>query len=70
MDEQDKTLEMMLEEAEGILGRIQQRDISLEDSFTLYQQGIEILKHCNARIDAVEKKLLVLNENGQLGELP
>lgn len=70
MDEQEKTLEMMLEEVEGILGRIQQRDISLEDSFALYQQGIEQLKLCNARIDAVEKKLLVLNENGQLGELP
>lgn len=69
MDEQEKTLEMLLEEVEGILAGIQQRDISLEDSFALYQQGIEKLKACNDRIDAVEKKLLVLNENGQLGEL-
>ena len=40
--------------------------ISLEDSFLLYQQGITKLKHCNDKIDAVEKKLLILNEEGQL----
>ncbi len=69
MDEQEKTLEMMLEEVEGIIASIQQRDISLEDSFSLYQQGVETLKLCSGRIDAVEKKLLVLNEDGQLEEL-
>lgn len=69
MDEQEKTLEMMLEEVEGIISDIQQRDISLEDSFALYQQGVETLKRCSDKIDAVEKKLLVLNEDGQLEEL-
>ena len=67
MAEQEKSLEEILGEIEGIIDKIQQKDISLEDSFTLYQQGIEKLKICNSKIDAVEKKLLILNEEGQLG---
>ena len=66
MAEQEKTLEIILSEVEEIIGRLQQRDISLEESFLLYQQGIQKLKNCNEKIDAVEKKLLLLNEEGQL----
>ena len=65
MEEQEKTLEETLEELEGIIERIGQRDIPLEDSFVLYQQGVEKLKYCNDKIDAVEKKLRILNEKGE-----
>ena len=29
---------------------------SLEESFTVYQKGMELLKYCNESIDKVEKK--------------
>ncbi len=61
-DAKDKPLEQVLSDVEDIIQRMQQKDISLEDSFLLYQQGIEGLKLCNSKIDAVEKKLLLLNE--------
>lgn len=61
-ESQEKSLEQVLSDVESIIQRMQQRDISLEDSFSLYQQGIEGLKLCNEKIDAVEKKLLLLNE--------
>lgn len=63
---QDKSLEEVLAEVEGIIEKLQQRDVSLEDSFLLYQQGVEKLRCCNEKIDTVEKKLLILNEEGQL----
>ncbi|MCI8281659.1 MAG: exodeoxyribonuclease VII small subunit [Lachnospiraceae bacterium] len=62
---QEKTLEELLGEIEDIVGQIQQNDISLEASFTLYQQGVEKLKQCNEKIDAVEKKLLLMNQKEQ-----
>ena len=65
MEEQEKTLEETLEELEGIIEQIGQRDIPLEDSFVLYQQGVEKLKYCSDKIDAVEKKLRMLNEKGE-----
>lgn len=60
--EKEITLEDTLAEIEGIIEQLQQRDISLEDSFGLYKKGIEKIKVCNKKIDAVEKKLLILNE--------
>lgn len=59
---QEKTLEELLGEIEEIVGRINKNDISLEDSFLLYQQGVAKLKQCNDKIDAVEKKLLMMNQ--------
>ena len=47
---------------------LEEENISLEDSFRLYHEGIDILKNCNDRIDEVEKKMLILDEEGGLHE--
>lgn len=52
-----------MEELEGILRELEKEEISLEDSFRLYNEGMKLLKSCNDTIDKVEKKLLVLNED-------
>lgn len=61
-----------LEEAFGrldeIIRKLESRDTTLEDSFAGYQEGMELLKICNERIDLVEKKILVLNEDGEAHE--
>ncbi len=66
MNEKEQTLEELLSDVENMIGQLQQKDISLEDSFAIYQQGIEKLKLCNQKIDAVEKKLMVLDEEGEI----
>ncbi|MBQ2935130.1 MAG: exodeoxyribonuclease VII small subunit [Lachnospiraceae bacterium] len=48
--------------------RLEQEDISLEESFAEYQKGMELLRKCNEAIDKVEKKVLVLNEKGETDE--
>ncbi|MBP5198552.1 MAG: exodeoxyribonuclease VII small subunit [Lachnospiraceae bacterium] len=53
----DKTLEALEDE-----------DITLEDAFKLYKEGMDLVKACNADIDKVEKKLKVLNEDGEVTE--
>lgn len=52
-----------------ILQKLESPDITLEDSFAAYKTGMELLKHCNNSIDQVEKKVLKLNESGELSEL-
>ena len=47
---------------------LEREDISLEESFKEYQKGMELLKKCSETIDRVEKKVLILNENGGLDE--
>lgn len=43
-------------------------DITLEQSFSLYREGMELIKKCENEIDLVEKKVLELAENGETNE--
>lgn len=64
MEDKNQSLEGSFEELNQIIGKLEKEDISLEDSFQLYHQGMQLLKHCNASIDRVEKELMILEENG------
>lgn len=65
---QEMTMEEALKELDGIVECLESREISLEDSFALYQKGMELLRQCGSKIDTVEKKMLKLNEDGELSE--
>lgn len=62
MAKAEKSLEFSLEELNRIIARLEQEDLSLEDSFELYNEGMKLLKKCNDSIDKVEKKLIILSE--------
>ena len=47
---------------------LERDDISLEEAFEQYQNGVKLLKSCNDKLDEVEKKVLILNEAGGLDE--
>lgn len=51
-----------------LLEKMEDKNTSLEDAFALYQQGMELLKHCNEKIDTVEKKIQIMNGDGGLDE--
>lgn len=61
-------LEEGFERLEEAVAALEQEDISLEESFSIYQKGMELLKQCNQAIDQVEKKVLLLNEDGETDE--
>ncbi len=60
------SLEENLDGLEEILNRLEREDISLEDAFKAYSQGMKLIKTCNDQIDRVEKQVLKLTEAGQL----
>ena len=47
---------------------MESEEIPLEEAFRVYSEGMELLQFCNASIDAVEKKVLKINEDGGLDE--
>lgn len=65
-EEKESGLEELFEEIEDILNKMEDKDISLEQSFLFYESGMKKLKQCNEKIDQVEKKMLVLSEQGTL----
>ena len=57
-----------MQELDAILKALDGEEISLEDSFAMYQKGMTLLKSCNEKIDTVEKKILIMNGDGGLDE--
>lgn len=66
---EEMTIEQGFEKIESILEKMESREISLEESFLLYQQGMQQLKICNEKIAQVEKQVMQLNESGGLEPL-
>ena len=64
----EQTLDQSFEKLEEMIGKLEQEDISLEESFKLYKEGMKLINYCNDKIDKVEKEVLKLNENGELDE--
>ncbi|WP_461812439.1 exodeoxyribonuclease VII small subunit [Faecalimonas sp.] len=61
---EEKTLEEVFNQLDTVIQDMEREDISLEDSFQLYHKGMQMLKICNEKIDAVEKKMLILDGEG------
>ena len=63
-----ESLEQMFGQLETVIEAMEKDDVSLEDSFELYNRGMTLLSRCGRAIDEVEKKVLVLDENGETHE--
>jgi len=65
-DEERKelSLEESLQQLELVMQELGSPELSLEESFAKYKQGMELLLKCNQAIDRVEKELMILEENG------
>ncbi len=66
MAKETKTLEKSMEQLQEILAKLEDEEIGLEASFQLYQEGMKLLKYCNAAVDKVEKKLIILEEEASI----
>lgn len=64
----EQSLETVFEQLDEIVAKLEGEDVSLEESFQMYHKGIDLLKVCNEKIDTVEKKMMVLDENGEQHE--
>ena len=58
------SLEECFEGLDDIIVDLQSGELSLEDSFKKYGEGMKLIKKCTETIDKVEKKLIVV-ENEQ-----
>lgn len=62
MSESEKSLETALLELNIIIENMDKAEVSLEDSFALYHEGIKLVQLCNDKIEKVEKEITILNE--------
>ncbi len=67
-NENKQSLDEMFAQLEGVIAEMEEDGISLEHSFDLYNKGMGLLKECSKSIDEVEKKVLILDEDGETHE--
>ena len=57
--EKKENLEEMFDRLDQVIGTLEGEDVSLEEAFGLYDQGMKLIRRCNQTINEVEKKILV-----------
>ena len=66
------SFEAALKELEAIVARLEQGEVDLEDSITLYERGQVLKAHCEKKLKAAEGRLekIVLGASGPSGTEP
>lgn len=57
MPQEKPTLEELIARLEDIAEKIQDGDVGLEESIALYEEGRRIAQECNERLNAIQKRL-------------
>ncbi len=64
MGKRKLTFEEALKQLEEIAGRIEQGKIGLEESITLYERGMALVKQCREILSKAEHKIQRLQQRG------
>ena len=67
MSEKSKklTIEESFEYLDDVIEKMEDPDITLEDSFSLYEKGMKVLKEATEAVDEVEKKVKLIDDEGR-----
>jgi len=58
------SLEQAMDELEEIAGRMEQGNITMDETMQLYERGMALAKHCRYKLDAYQLRISVL-QNGE-----
>jgi len=62
-----KTFESALRRLEQITAELEEGDPSLDQSLKKFDEGVELVKYCNRKLDEARKRVdLLLKQNGAL----
>ena len=65
----EQSFESSLERLEEIVDMLESGHFPLEESLTLFQEGVALVKLCNKKLESVENSVKILvNDNGEFKE--
>ena len=70
MDGTIKDFEAAIAELEGIVKKLEEGDLPLEQSLGLYERGVHLSRFCHARLEDAERRIEILDERGELRQAP
>ena len=63
----DLSFENGLKRLEEIVDRLSSEEVSLDDSFKLYEEGTKLIRHCSRILTEFEGKIKILSGNSDRG---
>ncbi|MDO5382598.1 MAG: exodeoxyribonuclease VII small subunit [Eubacteriales bacterium] len=60
-----QTIEDSFARLENIISDMEKEDITLDEAFKLYKEGIKLVENCNGMLDKVEKQIVLINDRGE-----
>ena len=64
--EKEQSIDEMLINLDQILHQMENDELSLEETFAFYEQGVRQIQQCRKELDQVEKKMQILTSEGTL----
>jgi exodeoxyribonuclease VII small subunit len=64
------TFEQAIKELTGIVGKIEQGEITLDDSLQQYEKGMALIKRCRAILQEAEKRIEKISGPGEVPQEP
>ncbi|MBQ2827462.1 MAG: exodeoxyribonuclease VII small subunit [Clostridia bacterium] len=61
----DISFEEAVERLEKIVRMLESGSVPLDDSLVLFEEGVELVKTCNSKLDAVQQKITLLTKDGE-----
>jgi exodeoxyribonuclease VII small subunit len=65
-----KDFEAALAELDALVKKLEDGDLSLEQSLQLYERGVQLSRFCHARLEEAERRIEILTERGELKPAP
>lgn len=62
-EEKEKSFEECLAALEQVVDRIETGELSLEESLSTFERGVRLVRSCNEKLVAVEKRIELLTRN-------
>lgn len=65
-DSSIKDFETALAELDALVKKLEEGELSLEESLALYERGVQLSRFCHAKLDDAERRIEILSERGEL----
>jgi exodeoxyribonuclease VII small subunit len=70
MDVNIKDFEAAIAELETIVKKLEDGDLTLEQSLDLYERGVRLSRYCHGRLEEAERRVELLGDKGDLQPAP
>ena len=65
-----KDFEAAIGELDAVVKKLEEGELSLEQSLALYERGIQLSRFCHSRLEEAERRIELLTDRGELKPAP